>query len=92
MPVLALSNVGKAYRRYAHPRDRVLELLPPRRSRHEELWVLRNIDITVESGESLAVVGQNGAGKSTLLKLITGVTKPTEGAIHRIAPTPSAFG
>ena len=29
------------------------------------------------------MVGQNGAGKSTLLKLITGVTKPTEGAIHR---------
>lgn len=83
MPVLALSNIGKAYRRYLHPRDRVRELLPPRRVRHEKVWVLRNVDITVERGESLAVVGQNGAGKSTLLKLITGVTKPTEGAIHR---------
>ena len=80
MVALVLSNVGKAYRRYAHPRDRLLELLPPRRPRHEPIWVLRNVDITVQSGESLAIVGQNGAGKSTLLKLITGVTKPTEGA------------
>ena len=83
MAALVLSNVGKAYRRYAHPRDRLLELLAPRRPRHECIWVLRNDDITVQSGESLAIIGQNGAGKSTLLKLITGVTKPTEGAIHR---------
>jgi lipopolysaccharide transport system ATP-binding protein len=82
MTSLVLSNVGKAYRRYAHPRDRLRELVPPRRRRHEQVWVLRNVDIAVQSGESLAVVGQNGAGKSTLLKLITGVTKPTEGIIH----------
>jgi len=83
MAALVLSNVGKAYRRYAHPRDRLLEALAPRRPRHERIWVLRNVDITVRSGESLAIIGQNGAGKSTLLKLITGVTQPTEGAIRR---------
>jgi lipopolysaccharide transport system ATP-binding protein len=83
MSALVLSNVRKAYRRYAHPRDRLFELLPPRRARHDTIWVLRNINVSVQCGESLAIVGPNGAGKSTLLKLITGVTKPTEGEVHR---------
>jgi lipopolysaccharide transport system ATP-binding protein len=81
MAALSLSNVGKAYRRYAHPRDRLFELVLPHRMRHEKIWVLRNVSATIEQGESVAIVGQNGAGKSTLLKLVTGVTKPTEGTI-----------
>ena len=58
-------------------------MLPPRRSRHEDIWVLRHVSVTIDNGESVAIVGQNGAGKSTLLKLITGVTMPTEGTIAR---------
>lgn len=83
MTALCLSNVGKAYRRYAHPRDRLAEWLLPGANRHQEIWVLRNVDVQIDRGESVAIVGQNGAGKSTLLKLITGVAKPTEGAIAR---------
>jgi homopolymeric O-antigen transport system ATP-binding protein len=82
-PAVATANLGKAYRRYAHPRDRVLETLLPGRSRHEDIWVLRNVSVTIGQGEAVAVIGQNGAGKSTLLKLMTGVTKPTEGTIER---------
>ena len=42
---------------------------------------LRNINLTIEPGEKLAVVGLNGAGKTTLVKLICGFYDPTEGEI-----------
>jgi ATP-binding cassette subfamily B protein len=44
-------------------------------------WVLRDLDLFVPAGRSLALVGKNGAGKSTLIKLVTGLYRPTEGRI-----------
>jgi iron complex transport system ATP-binding protein len=44
--------------------------------------VLRDVDLSVDAGESLAIVGPNGAGKSTLLRLMTGVLAPTAGWIE----------
>lgn len=42
---------------------------------------LRNIDLHLRPGQSLALVGENGAGKTTLIKLLTGLYAPTEGRI-----------
>ncbi len=42
---------------------------------------LKDINITVKSGESVSIVGTNGSGKSTLLRIICGVYKPTQGSI-----------
>lgn len=47
-----------------------------------EPWVLRNIDLHVGAGESLAIVGPSGCGKSTLAKLMMGLLQPTEGQIE----------
>jgi ATP-binding cassette subfamily B protein len=44
-------------------------------------WVLRNVDLFVPRGQSIALVGQNGAGKTTFVKLITRLYEPTEGRI-----------
>ncbi len=44
-------------------------------------WALRNIDVFIPRGQSLALVGHNGAGKTTFIKLLTRMYEPTEGRI-----------
>ncbi len=80
--VIEAKNVGKRYDIYPHPFDRVKELLFFGRKRfHTELWALKDISFNVRRGEAFGFIGSNGAGKSTLLKLISGISKPTEGTI-----------
>jgi ATP-binding cassette subfamily B protein RaxB len=43
--------------------------------------ILRNVNLRIEEGESVAIVGPSGCGKTTLLKLILGILAPTEGEI-----------
>jgi capsular polysaccharide transport system ATP-binding protein len=45
--------------------------------------VLNNVNLLVEGGQRIALLGRNGAGKSTLIKLIGGVEMPTSGEITR---------
>ncbi|MCL1858663.1 MAG: ABC transporter ATP-binding protein/permease [Oscillospiraceae bacterium] len=42
---------------------------------------LKNINLVINPGETIAIVGENGAGKTTLVKLLTGLYKPTEGSV-----------
>ena len=46
-----------------------------------EDYTLKGVNLTIDSGESLALVGINGAGKTTLVKLICGMYVPTKGEI-----------
>jgi ATP-binding cassette, subfamily B, bacterial len=46
-----------------------------------EKWVLRNVDLFIPRGQSIALVGQNGAGKTTFVKLVTRLYEPNEGRI-----------
>jgi putative ABC transport system ATP-binding protein len=47
----------------------------------EEIHILSQLNLTVPSGEFLALMGPSGSGKSTLLNLIGGLDKPTRGAV-----------
>ncbi len=83
-------DVSKCYHIYARPQDRLLQLFLGRKRRfYQEFWALKDINLTVRRGESVALIGRNGAGKSTLLQVISGVLQPTAGTASiqgRIAP------
>lgn len=49
--------------------------------RYEEEWVLRDINLIIRKGQTVALVGQSGSGKSTLVDLIPRFYDPTEGAV-----------
>ena len=52
------------------------------RNNKEVRTVLRNINIDIKKGETVALVGTNGSGKSTLLKLMTKIIYPTTGKVN----------
>lgn len=79
---IALSNVSKCFKRYEKPSDRLKEMLLPGKSRAQEFWALRDINLEVRRGETLGVIGQNGSGKSTLLQIIAGTLTPTAGEVR----------
>jgi ATP-binding cassette, subfamily B, bacterial CvaB/MchF/RaxB len=47
----------------------------------QEPWILDNVSLRIEAGESVAIVGPSGGGKSTLLKLLAGLIRPSHGEI-----------
>jgi lipopolysaccharide transport system ATP-binding protein len=53
-----------------------------RQAEERDFWALRDINLSVQPGELVGVIGRNGAGKSTLLKILSRVTKPTTGRVE----------
>lgn len=63
----------------------MLELKSISKSFHDgesELQVLRGVDLSLESGESLSLLGASGNGKSTLLQIAAGLESPDSGEVH----------
>ncbi len=78
---LRARGVSKRYR-LRHDRSLVARFVGPA---PDDLWAVCDLDLEVDAGEMVALVGRNGAGKSTVLKLAAGVTKPTSGVVSRAA-------
>jgi len=85
MSIIQVDNVWKRFRIPHQKRSTILEhvasLLAFEDKSYEEFWALKNIQFSLERGESLGIIGPNGSGKSTLLKLMARVMKPNKGTI-----------
>lgn len=60
-----------------------------RRPLRRDVWALRDVSLSVRSGEVLGLAGSNGSGKSTLLKVVARILRPTAGRVlvrGRVAP------
>ncbi|MGB3510429.1 MAG: ABC transporter ATP-binding protein [Microcoleaceae cyanobacterium] len=79
--VISLQNISKCFKRYRHPVDRLKEIMLPGTTCAEQFWAVENINIEIERGHTLGIVGRNGSGKSTLLQIIVGTLTPTTGKV-----------
>ncbi|PHJ60086.1 ABC transporter ATP-binding protein [Nostoc linckia z18] len=79
---ISLKNVSKCFKRYSRPVDRLKEVLLPGKSRTDEFWALRDINIEIPKGQTVGVIGRNGSGKSTLLQIIVGTLTPSTGDVR----------
>jgi zinc transport system ATP-binding protein len=53
--------------------------------------VLVDVDLSIQAGDFLAVIGPNGSGKTTLVKIILGLLRPTSGEVEIFGRSPAAF-
>jgi len=60
----------------------VTPVLRTLRRRGETLWGLRDLDLSIEPGEGVALVGPSGSGKTSLLRAFAGVLPPDEGSLE----------
>lgn len=85
MSVVRVENISKLFRINdaitRSVREAVTSLVRPsrRQAPKREIWALKDISFSIESGDTLGILGRNGAGKSTLLKILSRITKPTRG-------------
>ncbi len=79
---IRVSGVSKMYKLFDKKSDRVWDAIGIGPKRYEEKYALRDLDFSIEKGETVGIIGTNGAGKSTLLKIITGIVYPTKGEVQ----------
>lgn len=79
---IEVTNMSKSFKLfYDKPSTLKERLVFWNKKKSDDRVVLKNIDLNIEKGETVALIGTNGSGKSTLLKLMTKIIYPTTGKI-----------
>jgi len=73
-PAISISNISKRYKISAGKSTSI-------QTDGSDFYALRNVSFELYRGDVIGIIGSNGSGKSTLLKILSSVTKPTEGEI-----------
>jgi lipopolysaccharide transport system ATP-binding protein len=92
-PIIEIKNISKKYNigsrqeRYITLRDGLVNFFKNpiaaiRAMKKNEFWALKGINLVINKGEAVGIIGANGAGKSTILKILSRITPPTEGEIR----------
>jgi lipopolysaccharide transport system ATP-binding protein len=87
--IIEIRGLGKKYKlaetqRYLALRDVISHAgkqLFAKKEKEKEFWALQDINLDIQPGERVGIIGRNGAGKSTLLKILSKITPPTTGNI-----------
>src|SRR5918999_1776394 len=83
MPAVSIKGVSKNFRTFPNSQARLKEALTFGRKKYgRDFWTLKDINLDVEKGTTLGIIGRNGAGKSTLLSIVAGILQPTEGTVE----------
>lgn len=83
-PIVTVRNVSKQF--ILHKDKSVKERLVNglhRGRKTDEFWALRDVDLSIEAGTTVGLIGANGSGKSTLLKVMGAIVQPTSGSVVR---------
>jgi ABC-type polysaccharide/polyol phosphate transport system ATPase subunit len=94
-PAIQLINVSKSFKYWENKPNSIktilnkLSKLQFEKSTYRKIDVLEGVNLTINPGEFVGIMGRNGVGKSTLLKIITGIYSPSGGEVKingKIAP------
>ncbi len=89
-PIITVKDLSKLYRLggtsgpYLSLRDSITEMFrfgKQSKKKGEEFWALKDINLTINRGERVGIIGRNGAGKSTFLKILSQINPPTTGSV-----------
>lgn len=91
-PIITLEDVSMCFRMDVNHTTNLKEWFVrwiKREHKYETFYALKNVNLTVNRGEVMGLVGRNGSGKSTMLKIVSGIYKPSSGkavSAGRVAP------